>query len=44
VRLSLRKDVPNFEIHIPFPDHRNTEATNYFEALRNLARAITERN
>src|SRR5574341_767141 len=44
VRLSLRKDVPNFEIHIPFPDHHNTEATNYFEALRTLARAISERN
>lgn len=44
VRLSLRKDVPNFEIHIPFPDHRNAEATSYFEALRSLARAVTERN
>lgn len=42
-RLSLRKDLPNLEIHIPFPDHRDLEAANYFEALRVLARAVTER-
>ncbi len=44
VRLSLRKEMPNFEIHIPFPDHHSVEATSYFEALRTLARAIAERN
>jgi len=43
-RLSLRKDAPNMEIHIPFPDYKKAESSNYFEALRDLARAITERN
>jgi hypothetical protein len=43
VRLSLRKDMPNLEIHIPFPNHREIEARDYFEALRGLARAVTER-
>ena len=43
-RLSLRKDMPNLEIHIPFPDYKKTESTNHFEALRNLARAIIEHN
>ncbi len=43
-RFSLRKNTPNLEIHIPFPDHRNTDAVSYFEALRNLAQAVGERN
>lgn len=43
-RLSLRKETPNLEIHIPFPDYRNTESKNYFEALRGLAQAVSERN
>ncbi|HUI89054.1 MAG TPA: hypothetical protein VLX61_10040 [Anaerolineales bacterium] len=44
VRLSLRKNEPNLEIHIPFPEHKNSDSVNHFEALRNLARAIGERN
>lgn len=44
VRLSLRRDMPNLEIHVPFPGYRNTEAVAYFEALQNLARAVAERN
>ena len=43
-RLSLRKNTPHLEIHVPFPDHRNTDAMNYFEALRNLAQAVGERD
>ena len=42
-RLSLRKNTPNLEIHIPFPDTRGTDAVQYFGALRDLARAIGER-
>ncbi|HEY9153292.1 MAG TPA: hypothetical protein VIN60_10435 [Anaerolineales bacterium] len=44
MRLSLRRDMPNLEIHIPFPDIKKTDSTSHFEALRNLARAITEHN
>ncbi len=42
-RLSLRKQTPQLEIHIPFPDTRTTESKNYFEALRGLAQAVNER-
>lgn len=42
-RLSLRKNTPNLEIHIPFPDTRRTDAVQYFGALRDLARVIGER-
>ncbi|HUH95799.1 MAG TPA: hypothetical protein VLZ89_00465 [Anaerolineales bacterium] len=41
-RLSLRKAMPNLEIHIPFPDYKKADSTNHFEALRNLAQAILE--
>jgi hypothetical protein len=44
MRLSLRKEAPNLEIHIPFPDYRRADALRYFEALRELARAIGERD
>ncbi|HEX2696130.1 MAG TPA: hypothetical protein VHM28_00380 [Anaerolineales bacterium] len=43
-RLSLRKEMPNLEIHVPFPNDRVTQAGNYFDALRALARTIVERN
>jgi len=43
-RLSLRKNTPNLEIHIPFPDTRTIDAVQYFGALRNLARAIGEQS
>jgi hypothetical protein len=42
-RFSLRKDTPNLELHVPFPAYRSTEAVQYFAALRELARAISER-
>jgi len=42
-RLSLRRDAPNFEVHVPFPQYRIADAEKYFEALRELARAVSER-
>jgi hypothetical protein len=43
-RFGLRRDTPNLELHIPFPQHRNADAGQYFEALRALARAVSERD
>lgn len=44
-RFSLRRDASpsNFEIHVPFPQYRDADAEKYFDALRNLARAVGER-
>lgn len=44
-RLSLRRDTSqrNFEVHVPFPQFRTEDASRYFEALRSLARAVSER-
>lgn len=44
VRFSLRKTAPNFEIHVPFPDHRAADAKAYFQSLSELGRAVGERN
>jgi len=41
-RFSLRRDTPNLEVHLPFPAYRTLDARQYFEALRGLARAISE--
>lgn len=45
-RFSLHRDTnaSNFEVHVPFPVYRSMEAKQYFEALRELARAISERD
>ena len=43
VRFSLRRDTPNLEMHVPFPAYRTLDARQYFEALRGLARAVSER-
>jgi hypothetical protein len=43
-RFSLRRDTPNLEVHVPFPAYRTLDAHQYFEALRGLARAISERD
>jgi hypothetical protein len=45
-RFSLRRDAsqPNLELHVPFPSYRTSDAAQYFEALRELARAISERD
>lgn len=42
-RFSLRRDAPNLELHVPFPAYQTSDAARYFEALRELARAISER-
>ena len=44
IRLSLRRNSPNLEIHLPFPDHRSADVALYFEALRTLAQVVGERN
>lgn len=45
VRVSLRRSAPtNFELHLPFPRHRTTDAVEYFEALRELAKAVGQRD
>ena len=46
VRFSLRRDAsrPNLEVHVPFPAYRRLDARQYFEALRGLAHAISERD
>ena len=43
VRFSLRRETPNFEVHVPFPAYRTLDAKQYFEALRELARAVNEK-
>jgi hypothetical protein len=45
-RFSLRRDASqsNFEVHVPFPAFRTLESKRYFEALRELAGAISERD
>lgn len=42
-RLSLRRSTPNLEIHLPFPNHKTTDAVDYFEGLCDFARAVGER-
>ena len=43
-RLSLRRSAPNLELHLPFPSPRTLDAVEYFEALRELARAVGQRD
>ena len=45
-RLSLRRDAsrPNLELHMPFPTYRTLDATHFFNALRDLAYRISERD
>lgn len=45
LRFSLRRDAsrPNLELHVPFPDYRSESANQYFESLRELASAVSER-
>jgi hypothetical protein len=44
IRVSLRKTAPNLEVHLPFPNPQETDATTYFQALSHFGRAIGERN
>jgi hypothetical protein len=41
-RLSIRRQSPHLELHIPQPDPNQIEADRYFEALRKLAQSIAE--
>lgn len=45
-RFSLRRDTSrtNLELHVPFPAFRTLDAGQYFQGLRELARAISERD
>jgi hypothetical protein len=45
-RLRLRRDAsrPNLELHMPFPAYRTLDATHFFDALRELAHSIGERD
>jgi hypothetical protein len=42
-RFSLRRDTPHLELHIAFPDTRQTDANHFFDSLITLARVIGER-
>lgn len=44
VRLGLRKTSPNMEVHLPFPNPKDTDAKAYFQSLCDLGRAVGERN
>ena len=39
-RLAVRRERPQFELHVPLPDPRRAEAGAYFEALRRLAQRV----
>jgi hypothetical protein len=39
-RFSLRKDPARLEIHLPFPNPRQTDAEEFFAAIQDLAKAI----
>jgi hypothetical protein len=41
-RLSLRRDSPHLEIHLPLPDYKHISADQYFTALQDLARSVTQ--
>lgn len=43
-RFSLRREQPHLELHLPFPDTRQADPAQYFEALISLARAVGERS
>jgi hypothetical protein len=42
-RLSVRRESPQVELHLPLPDPRKAEAREYFSALRTLVQQISER-
>ena len=46
VRFSLRRDASrtHFELHVPFPAFQSMAARGYFDALRQLAQAISDRS
>jgi len=42
-RLSSRRESPQFELHIPLPDPRREDASDYFNALRDLGEQMSRR-
>jgi hypothetical protein len=42
IRFAFRRDSPHLELHIPLPDPETRNAEEFFEALRNLARAVND--
>lgn len=43
-RFSLRREAPHLELHLAFPDPRQVDAAQFFDALQGLARAVGEIN
>jgi hypothetical protein len=41
-RFALRRNPPHLEIHIPLPDPNTRDAAEFFEALRDLARGVSQ--
>jgi len=41
-RVSLRRDEPHLEIHLPLPDYKHIPADQYFNALQDLARQVSQ--
>ena len=41
-RFALRRGDPHFELHVPLPDTRQVNADALFEAVRDLARAVSQ--
>jgi hypothetical protein len=44
LRFSLRRDSPHLELHMGFPNPRQTDPAQFFDALISLARVIGERS
>ena len=42
IRLSLRREAPHLELHIPFPDRRQPDAARFFASYQELARQVAE--
>ena len=42
-RLSSRRESPQFELHVPLPDPRRDNASDYFNALRDLGEQMSRR-
>ncbi|HEX9116562.1 MAG TPA: hypothetical protein VGA61_10875 [Anaerolineae bacterium] len=41
-RLSVRRDPPSLEVHLPFPNPRKIDAGEFFESFKTLGKAVCE--
>lgn len=41
-RLSLRREAPHLELHLPFPDRQSIQASQFFGAFQDLGRAVNQ--